>query len=213
MACSDRTRQQNSTQRATPRGVRCAFLSIDHPIRPGILIEHVKSDFQLIYDTLGYRSLQQESCLLHSLMSTTIPLLFQSLERSHAEIPLPSLCLCLDDKPCSPPPDRRAKRCGLFAHAGSGAALCAASIIASATLCSSRWTQRRGRQIDRVQNRRTHRARLPTEKPLCCRRAVRSGEEKVVNGGEAFPLAGPVQPSKLMGAQRPGAVAPRHMGT
>jgi hypothetical protein len=31
-----------------------------------------------------------------------------------------------------------------------------ASIIGSATLCFSRWTQRRGRQLHCVQNRRKH---------------------------------------------------------
>src|SRR4029434_4315003 len=62
-----------------------------------------------------------------------------------------------------------------------------ASIIGSATLGSSRWTQRRGRQLHRFQNRCKHRARLLTEKPLRSRRAVRTCEEKVVHGGEALP--------------------------
>src|SRR5262249_231922 len=57
-----------------------------------------------------------------------------------------------------------------------------ASIMASATLCSSRWTRRRRRQFHCVQNRRKHRARLLTEKALRCRGTVRPGEEKVVNG-------------------------------
>src|SRR4029450_4507 len=58
-----------------------------------------------------------------------------------------------------------------------------ASIMGSATLGSSRWTQRRGRQLHRFQNRCKHRARLLTEKPLRSRRAVRPREEKVVHGG------------------------------
>ncbi len=55
-----------------------------------------------------------------------------------------------------------------------------ASIMGSATLCFSRWTQRRGRQLHRVQNRRKHRARLLTEKALRCRCPVRPGEEMEV---------------------------------
>src|SRR2546427_13133278 len=42
-----------------------------------------------------------------------------------------------------------------------------ASIMGSATLCFSRWTQRRRRQLHRCQNRRKHRAQLLTEKALC----------------------------------------------
>src|SRR5215510_10073958 len=76
-----------------------------------------------------------------------------------------------------------------------------ASIMASATLCSSRWTQRCRRQFHCVQNRRKHRARLLTEKALRCRGAVRPGEEKVVNDGEALPLAGQIESSQLMAAQ------------
>ena len=76
-----------------------------------------------------------------------------------------------------------------------------ASIMGSATLCFSRWTQRRGRQLHRFQNRCKHRARLLTEKPLRSRRAVRPREEKVVDGGEARPLARQVEASKLMAAQ------------
>ena len=64
-----------------------------------------------------------------------------------------------------------------------------ASIMASATLCFSRWTQRRRRQLHRCQNRRKHRARLLPEKALRCRRPVRPREEKVVNSGKALPLA------------------------
>src|SRR5262249_17815106 len=48
-----------------------------------------------------------------------------------------------------------------------------ASIMGSATLCFSRWTQWRGRQLHRCQNRREHRARLLTEKALRSRRPVR----------------------------------------
>ncbi len=68
----------------------------------------------------------------------------------------------------------------------------AASIMGSATLCSSRWTQRRRRQFHRCQNRGKHRPRLLTEKPLGSRRPVRPRQEKVVNGGEALPLAGQI---------------------
>jgi hypothetical protein len=63
-----------------------------------------------------------------------------------------------------------------------------ASIRGSATLCSSRWTQWRGRQLHRLQYRREHRARLLSEKALRSRRSVRPREEKVVNRGEALPL-------------------------
>jgi hypothetical protein len=75
-----------------------------------------------------------------------------------------------------------------------------ASIMGSATLGFSRWIQRCGRQLYRVQNRREHRARLLTEKALRCRCPVRPGEEKVVNGGEARPLARQIESSKLMAA-------------
>src|SRR5215475_15387966 len=88
-----------------------------------------------------------------------------------------------------------------------------ASIIGSATLCFSRWTQRRGRQLHRCQNRRKHRARLLTEKTLGCRRPVRPGEEKVVNGSEALPLARQIESSQLMATQGQVAVAPFHIGT
>src|SRR5262252_887557 len=88
-----------------------------------------------------------------------------------------------------------------------------ASIMGSATLCSSRWTQRRRRQFHCVQNRRKHRARLLTEKALRCRGAVRPGEEKVVNDGEARPLAGQIKASQLMATQGYVAIAPLHIGT
>src|SRR5262249_10250527 len=88
-----------------------------------------------------------------------------------------------------------------------------ASIMGSATLCFSRWTQWRGRQLHRCQNRREHRARLLTEKALRSRRPVRPGEEKVVHGGEALPLARQIETSQLMAAQRQVAVAPLHIGT
>ena len=39
-----------------------------------------------------------------------------------------------------------------------------------------------------------------TEKALCCRCPVRSGEKKVVNGGETLPLARQIETSKLMAA-------------
>ena len=82
-----------------------------------------------------------------------------------------------------------------------------------ATLGSSRRTQRRGRQLHRCQNRRKHRARLLPEKPLRRRRAVGPGEEKVVHGGEALPLARQVESSQLMVAQRQVTVSPLHSGT
>src|SRR5262250_620637 len=85
--------------------------------------------------------------------------------------------------------------------------------MGSATLCFSRWTQWRGRQLHRCQNRREHRARLLTEKALRSRRPVRPGEEKVVHGGEALPLARQIETSQLMAAQRQVAVAPLHIGT
>src|SRR5262249_958533 len=75
-----------------------------------------------------------------------------------------------------------------------------ASITGSATLCASRWTQRRGRQLHRLQYRCEHRARLLTEKALRSRRSVRPREEKVVNRGEALPLARQIESSKLMAA-------------
>src|SRR5215510_9816783 len=85
--------------------------------------------------------------------------------------------------------------------------------MGSATLCSSRWTQRRGRQLHRFQNRLKHRTRLLTEKSLrrCC--PVGPGEEKVVNGGETLPLARQVESSQLMVAQRQVTVAPLYIGT
>ena len=88
-----------------------------------------------------------------------------------------------------------------------------ASIRGSATLCSSRWTQRRGCQLHRLQYRREHRARLLTEKALRSRRSVRPREEKVVNRGEALPLARPIESSQLMATQGQVAVAPLDIGT
>src|SRR5437773_12344809 len=88
-----------------------------------------------------------------------------------------------------------------------------ASITGSATLCSSRWTQRRRRQFHRCQNRGKHRARLLTEKSLRGRRPIRSSEEKVVHGGEALALARQVESSQLMIAQGQVAVSPLHIGT
>ncbi len=85
--------------------------------------------------------------------------------------------------------------------------------MGSATLCFSRWTQRRRRQLHRCQNRRKHRARLLTEKPLRSCRPVRPGEEKVVYGGEALPLARQIESSQLMAAQGQVAVSPLHIGT
>src|SRR5467141_488882 len=83
-----------------------------------------------------------------------------------------------------------------------------ASITASATLhplrlsqWSSRRTERRGRYLDGSQNGGKQRVGLLPEKPLCCGRSVRPGAEKVVNDGETLPLAGQVQPSKLMVTQ------------
>src|SRR6266850_6828885 len=88
-----------------------------------------------------------------------------------------------------------------------------ASIMGSATLCFSRWTQRRRRQLHCVQNRRKHRARLLTEKALRSRGSVRPGEEKVVHGGEALSLARQIESAKLMAAQGQVAVSPLHIGT
>src|SRR4029453_4322431 len=88
-----------------------------------------------------------------------------------------------------------------------------ASIMGSATLCLSRWTQRRRRQLHCVQNCRKHRARLLTEKALCSRGSVRPREEKVVWGGEAPPLAWRGEPSQFMVAPGQVAVAPLHIGT
>jgi hypothetical protein len=88
-----------------------------------------------------------------------------------------------------------------------------ASIMGSATLCFSRWTQRRGRQLHRCQNCRKHRAWLLTEKALRSRCSVKPREEKVVNSGEALPLAGQVKSPKLMAAQGQIAVSPLHIGT
>src|SRR4030095_13909518 len=85
--------------------------------------------------------------------------------------------------------------------------------MGSATLCFSRWSQRRRRQLHCVQNRRKHRARLLTEKALRSRGSVRPGEEKVVNGGEALSLARQIESAKLMAAQGQGAVSPLHIGT
>src|SRR4029453_4905067 len=85
--------------------------------------------------------------------------------------------------------------------------------MASATLCFSRRTQRRGRQLHRCQNCGKHRARLLTEKALCCCGPVRPREEKVVHSGEALPLARQIESSQLMAAQGEVAVAPLHIGT
>src|SRR5215510_653518 len=85
--------------------------------------------------------------------------------------------------------------------------------MGSATLCSSRWTQRRGRQLHRFQNRLKHRTRLLTEKSLRRRCPVGPSEEKVVNGSEALPLPRPVESSQLMVAERQVSVAPLHIGT
>src|SRR5215471_14326184 len=74
------------------------------------------------------------------------------------------------------------------------------SIMGSATLCFSRWTQRCGRQLHRCQYCCEYRARPLTEKALRCRRPVRPGEEKVVNGGEALALARQIEASQLMAA-------------
>jgi hypothetical protein len=70
-----------------------------------------------------------------------------------------------------------------------------ALIMGPATLCFSRWTQRRRRQLHRFQYCCEHRARPLTEKPLRGRRPVRPGEEKVVNGGEALALARQIEAS------------------
>src|SRR5262245_26579534 len=70
-----------------------------------------------------------------------------------------------------------------------------ASIPGSATLCFSRWTERRGCQLHRFQYRRKHRAGFLTKKALRCRRPVRPGEEKVVHGGEALSLAWQIESS------------------
>src|SRR5438309_8631230 len=88
-----------------------------------------------------------------------------------------------------------------------------ASIAGSATLCFSRWTERRGCQLHRFQYRRKHRAGFLTNKALRCRRPVRPGKEKVVNGGEALSLAWQIESSQLMATQGQVAVAPRHIGT
>src|SRR5215475_3318156 len=76
-----------------------------------------------------------------------------------------------------------------------------ASIRGSATLCVARWTQRRGRQLHGFQYCCKHRARLLTKKAFRCCRPVRPGEEKVVNGGEARPLAWQIESSQVMAAQ------------
>src|SRR4029434_1015725 len=89
----------------------------------------------------------------------------------------------------------------------------ARELLGCTTLCFSRWTQRRRRQLHRCQNRRKHRARLLTEKALCCRRPVRPSEEKIVHGGEALPLTRQIESSQLMAAQGQGAVSPFHIGT
>src|SRR5262245_66266754 len=102
-----------------------------------------------------------------------------------------------------PEPMQRCKRVPLLAQA---------SIRGSATLCVSRWTQRRGRQLHRVQYRREHRARLLTEKALRCRCPIRPGEEKVVNGGEALALARQIESSKVMTAQGQVTISPLDIG-
>src|SRR4030095_1589796 len=88
-----------------------------------------------------------------------------------------------------------------------------ASIMGSATFCFSRWTQRRGCQLHRCHNCPKHCARLLTEKAFCCRRPVRPGKEKVVNGGATLPLARPIESSPLMAAEGYGAMSPLHIGT
>src|SRR5215813_9103433 len=88
-----------------------------------------------------------------------------------------------------------------------------ASIMVSATLCFSRWAQRRGRHFHRFQYRGKHRARFLTEKALRCRRPVRPSQKKVVHGGEARTLSRQVESSPLMAASGQGAIAPCHMGT
>ena len=75
-----------------------------------------------------------------------------------------------------------------------------ASIMASATLCFSRWTQWCRRQLHRCQNRRAPRARLLTQKARCRRRPVRVGEEKVLHGGAALALTGQLASSQWMAA-------------
>jgi hypothetical protein len=67
--------------------------------------------------------------------------------------------------------------------------------------CSSRWTEGCRRKIDCPQYSGKHRAGLLTEKALRCRRPVRPGEEKVVNGSEALPLTRQIEPSQLMATQ------------
>jgi len=74
------------------------------------------------------------------------------------------------------------------------------SIMGSATLCFSRWTQRCGRQLHRCQYCCEYRPRLLPEKALRCRGPVRACEEKVVNGGEALALARQIEASQLMAA-------------
>jgi hypothetical protein len=67
--------------------------------------------------------------------------------------------------------------------------------------CSSRWTEGCRRKIDCPQYSGKHRAGLLTEKALRCRRPVRPGEEKVVNGSEALPLTRQSESSQLMATQ------------
>src|SRR5262249_25633852 len=82
-----------------------------------------------------------------------------------------------------------------------------------ATLGFSRWAQRRGRQFHRCPYRGKHRARLLTEKALRGCRAVRPSKKKVVNRGEALPLARQIASAQLMATQGQGAVAPLHIDT
>jgi retron-type reverse transcriptase len=71
---------------------------------------------------------------------------------------------------------------------GKATPLRRASIISSATLELALRTSRRGRQINRVQNRCKQGAWFLTKKPLCRCRAVRACQKKVVNRGQAGPL-------------------------
>src|SRR5215510_1093601 len=95
-----------------------------------------------------------------------------------------------------------------------------ALITASATLhpfslsqCSSRRTERRWRYLDGSQNGSKHRAGLLPEKALRRGRAVRTREEKVVNGSQAHALAGVIESAQLVIPQREVPVAPFHIGT
>ena len=87
-----------------------------------------------------------------------------------------------------------------------------ASIMGSATLCSSRWTQRRRRQFHRCQNRRQHRARLLTEKALRSRRPLRPCEEKVVHGGEAASIMASATPAASGGGKSTSAPEDKGVG-